>query len=141
MYIYLISILCIADAAYCNFSIKETHCAIRVLCFLLDECNIIWNYVRTYFIHRQQSQLHSQDKHNAPSETFKRFIIICVGILIFIRKKINLARGKSSQGADLLTDPGEYENLPFHGLQTAPNKVSFKCKSEFNHSILVCKFI
>ncbi|XP_031616824.1 hemicentin-1 isoform X2 [Contarinia nasturtii] len=31
-------------------------------------------------------------------------------------------RGKSSLGADLLTDPGEYENLPFHGLQTAPNK-------------------
>lgn len=22
-----------------------------------------------------------------------------------------------------LTDPGEYENLPFHGLQSAPNKV------------------
>lgn len=35
-----------------------------------------------------------------------------------------VARGKSSLGGDLLTDPGEYENLPFHGLQTAPNKVS-----------------
>lgn len=40
----------------------------------------------------------------------------------------DVARGKSSLGEDLLTDPGEYENLPFHGLQTAPNKVSFKQK-------------
>lgn len=37
---------------------------------------------------------------------------------------LDIARGKSSLGGDLLTDPGEYENLPFHGLQTAPNKVS-----------------
>lgn len=31
---------------------------------------------------------------------------------------------KSSVAGDPLTDPGEYENLPFHGMQSAPNKVS-----------------
>ncbi|XP_054086401.1 uncharacterized protein LOC105214792 isoform X2 [Zeugodacus cucurbitae] len=31
---------------------------------------------------------------------------------------------KSSSLGDPLTEPGEYENLPFHGLQTAPNKFS-----------------
>lgn len=31
---------------------------------------------------------------------------------------------KSSAAGDPLTDPGEYENLPFHGLQSAPNKVN-----------------
>ncbi|XP_041674203.1 uncharacterized protein LOC108118341 isoform X22 [Drosophila eugracilis] len=31
---------------------------------------------------------------------------------------------KSSSLGEPLTEPGEYENLPFHGLQTAPNKYS-----------------
>ncbi|XP_050742543.1 uncharacterized protein LOC108030804 isoform X3 [Drosophila biarmipes] len=31
---------------------------------------------------------------------------------------------KSSSLGEPLTEPGEYENLPFHGLQTAPNKCS-----------------
>uniref|UniRef100_A0A6P4E4D2 Uncharacterized protein LOC108040062 isoform X8 n=1 Tax=Drosophila rhopaloa TaxID=1041015 RepID=A0A6P4E4D2_DRORH len=31
---------------------------------------------------------------------------------------------KSSSLGEPLTEPGEYENLPFHGLQTAPNKFS-----------------
>jgi hypothetical protein len=31
---------------------------------------------------------------------------------------------KSSVAGDPLTEPGEYENLPFHGLQSAPNKVN-----------------
>ncbi|XP_041564220.1 uncharacterized protein LOC108136874 isoform X3 [Drosophila elegans] len=31
---------------------------------------------------------------------------------------------KSSSLGEPLTEPGEYENLPFHGLQTAPNKSS-----------------
>lgn len=34
---------------------------------------------------------------------------------------------KSSAAGDPLTDPGEYENLPFHGMQSAPNKVSYIC--------------
>ncbi len=33
---------------------------------------------------------------------------------------------KSSVAGDPLTDPGEYENLPFHGMQSAPNKVSLR---------------
>ncbi|XP_055919479.1 uncharacterized protein LOC129951381 [Eupeodes corollae] len=34
----------------------------------------------------------------------------------------NEIHDKSSSLGDPLTEPGEYENLPFHGLQTAPNK-------------------
>ncbi|XP_037908056.1 hemicentin-1 isoform X6 [Hermetia illucens] len=34
----------------------------------------------------------------------------------------NNVNNKSSALGDPLTEPGEYENLPFHGLQTAPNK-------------------
>ncbi|XP_059224059.1 uncharacterized protein LOC106090474 isoform X4 [Stomoxys calcitrans] len=37
-------------------------------------------------------------------------------------EKVQTVQEKSSSMADPLTEPGEYENLPFHGLQTAPNK-------------------
>uniref|UniRef100_A0A1I8PB86 Ig-like domain-containing protein n=1 Tax=Stomoxys calcitrans TaxID=35570 RepID=A0A1I8PB86_STOCA len=39
-----------------------------------------------------------------------------------IRSSGSAVQEKSSSMADPLTEPGEYENLPFHGLQTAPNK-------------------
>lgn len=35
----------------------------------------------------------------------------------------HIVHDKSSSLGEPLTEPGEYENLPFHGLQTAPNKV------------------
>uniref|UniRef100_A0A1B0B4L7 Uncharacterized protein n=1 Tax=Glossina palpalis gambiensis TaxID=67801 RepID=A0A1B0B4L7_9MUSC len=38
-------------------------------------------------------------------------------------EQVQTVQEKSSSMADPLTEPGEYENLPFHGLQTAPNKV------------------
>ncbi|XP_037824694.1 uncharacterized protein LOC119612879 isoform X5 [Lucilia sericata] len=37
-------------------------------------------------------------------------------------ERVQTVQEKSSSMADPLTEPGEYENLPFHGLQTAPNK-------------------
>ncbi|KAL9904026.1 neuromusculin isoform 5-T5 [Glossina fuscipes fuscipes] len=37
-------------------------------------------------------------------------------------EQVQTVQEKSSSMADPLTEPGEYENLPFHGLQTAPNK-------------------
>ncbi|KAH8286528.1 hypothetical protein KR054_010889, partial [Drosophila jambulina] len=40
---------------------------------------------------------------------------------------------KSSSLGEPLTEPGEYENLPFHGLQTAPNKFSTTPKN-FNNN-------
>lgn len=45
---------------------------------------------------------------------------------IRIRIYYYIVHDKSSSLGDPLTEPGEYENLPFHGLQTAPNKVQFK---------------
>lgn len=48
---------------------------------------------------------------------------------------------KSSSLGDPLTEPGEYENLPFHGLQTAPNKVQLLYKSVYLQSIEILKFI
>ncbi|KAH8233853.1 hypothetical protein KR032_000185, partial [Drosophila birchii] len=41
---------------------------------------------------------------------------------------------KSSSLGEPLTEPGEYENLPFHGLQTAPNKFS-TTPIHFNNNI------
>ncbi|XP_037031703.1 hemicentin-2 isoform X5 [Bradysia coprophila] len=39
------------------------------------------------------------------------------------KRKVNAnVNDKSSAAGDPLTDPGEYENLPFHGMQSAPNK-------------------
>lgn len=42
-----------------------------------------------------------------------------------------IVHDKSSSLGDPLTEPGEYENLPFHGLQTAPNKVQLTFFSYF----------
>ncbi|XP_055855843.1 hemicentin-1 isoform X5 [Episyrphus balteatus] len=42
-------------------------------------------------------------------------------------KTPNEIHDKSSSLGDPLTEPGEYENLPFHGLQTAPNKDAIYC--------------
>ncbi|XP_037890321.1 uncharacterized protein LOC119637932 isoform X6 [Glossina fuscipes] len=52
-------------------------------------------------------------------------IIICCIIICICRRRRRQDKSvqeKSSSMADPLTEPGEYENLPFHGLQTAPNK-------------------
>ncbi|KAL5292690.1 nrm family protein [Megaselia abdita] len=51
-------------------------------------------------------------------------IIICCIIICICRRKRRQDKlhDKSSSLGDPLTEPGEYENLPFHGLQTAPNK-------------------
>ncbi|XP_067643047.1 hemicentin-1 isoform X4 [Eurosta solidaginis] len=51
-------------------------------------------------------------------------IIICCIIICICRRRRrqDKLQDKSSSLADPLTEPGEYENLPFHGLQTAPNK-------------------
>ncbi|XP_060661001.1 uncharacterized protein LOC132794519 isoform X3 [Drosophila nasuta] len=45
---------------------------------------------------------------------------------------------KSSSLGDPLTEPGEYENLPFHGLQTAPNKFS-TTPTNFNNNTNVVR--
>ncbi|XP_055381651.1 putative uncharacterized protein DDB_G0282133 isoform X7 [Condylostylus longicornis] len=51
-------------------------------------------------------------------------IIICCIIICICRRRRRQDKlhDKSSTLADPLTEPGEYENLPFHGLQQAPNK-------------------
>ncbi|XP_065720778.2 hemicentin-1 isoform X13 [Drosophila suzukii] len=51
-------------------------------------------------------------------------IIICCIIICICRRRRRQDKlhGKSSSLGEPLTEPGEYENLPFHGLQTAPNK-------------------
>ncbi|EDV52815.2 uncharacterized protein Dere_GG16293, isoform G [Drosophila erecta] len=51
-------------------------------------------------------------------------IIICCIIICICRRRRRQDKlnDKSSSLGEPLTEPGEYENLPFHGLQTAPNK-------------------
>ncbi|XP_037031705.1 hemicentin-2 isoform X7 [Bradysia coprophila] len=51
-------------------------------------------------------------------------IIVCIIIICICRKRRRQDKlnDKSSAAGDPLTDPGEYENLPFHGMQSAPNK-------------------
>ncbi|XP_055703740.1 hemicentin-2 isoform X6 [Phlebotomus papatasi] len=53
-------------------------------------------------------------------------IIVCIIIICICRKRRRQDKyhDKSSAAGDplTLTEPGEYENLPFHGLQSAPNK-------------------
>ncbi|XP_041674189.1 uncharacterized protein LOC108118341 isoform X10 [Drosophila eugracilis] len=53
-------------------------------------------------------------------------IIICCIIILICRRRRRQDKlhDKSSSLGEPLTEPGEYENLPFHGLQTAPNKYS-----------------
>ncbi|XP_043650485.1 uncharacterized protein LOC122618254 isoform X1 [Drosophila teissieri] len=53
-------------------------------------------------------------------------IIICCIIICICRRRRRQDKlnDKSSSLGEPLTEPGEYENLPFHGLQTAPNKCS-----------------
>ncbi|XP_070071317.1 uncharacterized protein nrm isoform X7 [Drosophila takahashii] len=53
-------------------------------------------------------------------------IIICCIIICICRRRRRQDKlhDKSSSLGEPLTEPGEYENLPFHGLQTAPNKSS-----------------
>ncbi|KAH8322053.1 hypothetical protein KR059_001059, partial [Drosophila kikkawai] len=47
---------------------------------------------------------------------------------------------KSSSLGEPLTEPGEYENLPFHGLQTAPNKFS-ATPTSFNNNTNMEHFV
>nr|NP_001246891.1 neuromusculin, isoform F [Drosophila melanogaster]AFH04562.1 neuromusculin, isoform F [Drosophila melanogaster]AHA95700.1 FI21256p1 [Drosophila melanogaster] len=51
-------------------------------------------------------------------------IVICCIIICICRRRRRQDKlhDKSSSLREPLTEPGEYENLPFHGLQTAPNK-------------------
>ncbi|XP_032573485.1 uncharacterized protein LOC6620129 isoform X3 [Drosophila sechellia] len=53
-------------------------------------------------------------------------IVICCIIICICRRRRRQDKlhDKSSSLGEPLTEPGEYENLPFHGLQTAPNKFS-----------------
>ncbi|XP_044314289.1 uncharacterized protein LOC108040062 isoform X9 [Drosophila rhopaloa] len=53
-------------------------------------------------------------------------VIICCIIICICRRRRRQDKlhDKSSSLGEPLTEPGEYENLPFHGLQTAPNKFS-----------------
>ncbi|XP_043862054.1 uncharacterized protein LOC120447830 isoform X2 [Drosophila santomea] len=53
-------------------------------------------------------------------------IIICCIIICICRRRRRQDKlnDKSSSLGEPLSEPGEYENLPFHGLQTAPNKFS-----------------
>ncbi|XP_043862051.1 uncharacterized protein LOC120447830 isoform X1 [Drosophila santomea] len=66
-----------------------------------------------------------------PSLPLKNFLNItgwsCSGIFTIVPNNIidnEPINDKSSSLGEPLSEPGEYENLPFHGLQTAPNKFS-----------------
>ncbi|XP_067643045.1 uncharacterized protein nrm isoform X2 [Eurosta solidaginis] len=67
-------------------------------------------------------------------------IIICCIIICICRRRRrqDKLQDKSSSLADPLTEPGEYENLPFHGLQTAPNKFS-TTHTNFNNNTNVVR--
>lgn len=49
-------------------------------------------------------------------------IIILLIILFILSAPMNGVADGAQKGAE---NPGLYENLPFHGLQQAPNKVNF----------------
>lgn len=55
---------------------------------------------------------------------------------------LTIADEKAKPPADLMADPdnGEYENLPFHGMQSPPNKV---CATDHfaNHLLRLLLFI
>ncbi|XP_034106653.1 uncharacterized protein LOC117569553 isoform X4 [Drosophila albomicans] len=67
-------------------------------------------------------------------------IIICIIIICICRRRRRQDKlhDKSSSLGDPLTEPGEYENLPFHGLQTAPNKFS-TTPTNFNNNTNVVR--
>ncbi|XP_030572924.1 uncharacterized protein LOC115771379 [Drosophila novamexicana] len=67
-------------------------------------------------------------------------IIICCIIICICRRRRRQDKlhDKSSSLGDPLTEPGEYENLPFHGLQTAPNKFS-TTPTNFNNNTNVVR--
>ncbi|XP_037908053.1 uncharacterized protein LOC119649806 isoform X3 [Hermetia illucens] len=74
-------------------------------------------------------------------------IVLCCVIVCICRRRRRrdkssmqkpiLLNNKSSALGDPLTEPGEYENLPFHGLQTAPNKFATPPSINFNNSNVV----
>ncbi|XP_055855839.1 uncharacterized protein LOC129919053 isoform X2 [Episyrphus balteatus] len=67
-------------------------------------------------------------------------IIICCIIICICRRRRRQDKlhDKSSSLGDPLTEPGEYENLPFHGLQTAPNKFT-TTPTNFNNNTNVVR--
>ncbi|XP_017137477.1 uncharacterized protein LOC108152559 isoform X5 [Drosophila miranda] len=67
-------------------------------------------------------------------------IIICCIIICVCRRRRRQDKlhDKSSSLGEPLTEPGEYENLPFHGLQTAPNKFS-TTPTNFNNNTNVVR--
>ncbi|XP_065720779.2 hemicentin-1 isoform X14 [Drosophila suzukii] len=67
-------------------------------------------------------------------------IIICCIIICICRRRRRQDKlhGKSSSLGEPLTEPGEYENLPFHGLQTAPNKLTITLISIYLLCFIVC---
>ena len=78
---------------------------------------------------KNSKRYNDSDDVSADSFLFRKFALFTWN---FYRLSINnfllfilfIANDKSSVEEDRLTDPGEYENLPFHGMQNAPNKVS-----------------
>ncbi|XP_070141225.1 uncharacterized protein nrm isoform X1 [Drosophila kikkawai] len=69
-------------------------------------------------------------------------IIICCIIICVCRRRRRQDKlhDKSSSLGEPLTEPGEYENLPFHGLQTAPNKFS-ATPTSFNNNTNMEHFV
>ncbi|KPU79112.1 uncharacterized protein Dana_GF11010, isoform T [Drosophila ananassae] len=65
-------------------------------------------------------------------------VIICCIIICVCRRRRRQDKlhDKSSSMGEPLTEPCEYENLPFHGLQTAPNK-SYNTPKSFNNNVNV----
>nr|XP_043070029.1 uncharacterized protein LOC108122918 isoform X3 [Drosophila bipectinata] len=67
-------------------------------------------------------------------------VIICC-IIIYVcrrRRRQDKLHDKSSSMGEPLTEPCEYENLPFHGLQTAPNKLYNTPTSLNNNVNVIC---
>ncbi|XP_070064173.1 uncharacterized protein nrm isoform X6 [Drosophila virilis] len=63
-----------------------------------------------------RSNIHISNSGNRPP-LLKRTVVVSPSKV----ERVQI-HDKSSSLGDPLTEPGEYENLPFHGLQTAPNK-------------------
>ncbi|XP_053670454.1 hemicentin-2 [Anopheles nili] len=63
-------------------------------------------------------------------------IIICIVIICICRRKRRQEKftGESSTAGGSQIEPGEYENLPFHGLQTPPKKAML-CKTNLAPSL------
>ncbi|KFB37688.1 AGAP012343-PA-like protein [Anopheles sinensis] len=63
-------------------------------------------------------------------------ILVCIIIICICRRKRRQEKftGESSTAGGSQIEPGEYENLPFHGLQTPPKKAML-CKTNLGPSL------